>query len=249
MNAGLACRRDIHVVADSADTADHLHDLGHELLIRREVLLFLIYRPGGFHQESFIRRKHTVYFLSDKRHERMHQLECVLERLTQHPQGTVCRLRICIFVVNTVLRDLDIPVAELIPDKIMNFLHCYAEFVFIHILCHIFRDCVCARDNPPVNRHQIRGIRLAKRNIVQIHQNKTGCIPHLVGEITARLHAFSVKTHVVAGSIACHKCQAKRIRAIFLNHLERIDSVSERLAHFPSEGIADQAVDQHRVER
>ena len=131
----------------------------------------------------------------------------------------------------------------------MDLLHRYTELVFIHILCHIFRNRIGARDDPPVSRCQVRGIRLMKRHIVQIHQNETGCIPHLVGKITACLDAFIVIAHVIAGRIAGHECQTQCIRAVLINDLERIDAVPERLAHFASQRIPDQTMDQNCVER
>ena len=40
-----------------------------------------------------------------------------------------------------------------------------------------------------------------------------------------------------------------KLRAVFINDLERIDPVPERFAHLSSELIADQTVDQDVMER
>src|SRR5699024_3528422 len=78
---------------------------------------------------------------------------------------------------------------------------------------------------------------------------EAGCIPYLVGKVAARLHTLPVETHVISRRISCHQCQTQGIRAVLIDHFQRIDAVSEGFAHLSSLGISHKAVDQYVVER
>ena len=49
----------------------------------------------------------------------MQKFQRLLKHLAQCPKRVVSALRVLIRMVNPVLRKLDIPVAELIPDKVI----------------------------------------------------------------------------------------------------------------------------------
>ena len=49
------------------------------------------------------------------------------------------------FVEQARFYELDIPIAEIIPHKIIDFRKCDAKFKFLQILCHFFHQRITCR--------------------------------------------------------------------------------------------------------
>ena len=84
---------------------------------------------------------------------------------------------------------------------------------------------------------------------IQIHHDKAGSIPHLIGKIPAGFYPLPVKTHIVTGRVAGHQRQPEGVRAVLVDHLQRIYSISQGFTHFPALRVPHQAVDQHMLKR
>ena len=82
-----------------------------------------------------------------------------------------------------------------------------------------------------------------------IHHDKTGSVPDLVGKVTAGLHALHIETHIVAGRVAGNQGETQGVCAILIDDLQRVDTISQRLTHLPSQGIPHQSVNQYMMER
>ena len=62
---------------------------------------------------------------------------------------------------------------------------------------------------------------------IKIHQNKARGIPNLIAEIAGGFDFFIGEAHVIPGGITCCKGKAQRVGAVFVDNLQRVDSVSE----------------------
>ena len=83
----------------------------------------------------------------------------------------------------------------------------------------------------------------------EIHHHEAGSVPELVGKVAHRLAALREEAHVVSGRVAGDDVEAERVRAVGVDDLDGIDAVTGGLGHFLALWVADQAVDEHRVER
>ncbi len=103
----------------------------------------------------------------------MQQLERLSEHSLQHPEHTICCSRVFFCVVNTVFCKLHIPVAELIPDEIIDFLHRDPQLELIHVLGDILRQCVHLGQDPAVSRCEQLLIRSFDHIFLHIHKDKS----------------------------------------------------------------------------
>ena len=67
---------------------------------------------------------------------------------SQRPKCIVCCFRIFICFPETNFRHLNVPVAEFIPQEVINFLYSDSELIFIHILCNITNHSVQLGKDP-----------------------------------------------------------------------------------------------------
>ena len=144
---------------------------------------------------------------------------------------------------------LDVPVAELLPDEIVNLLEGDSQLVLIHVLGNIFCQRVDLGEDPAVSHLQVRKLHIRYRRFLNVHHDETGCIPYLVRKVTACFHTLPIEAHIVARCVTGHQCHTKCIGAVLVDNLERIDTISKGFTHLASLGVAYQTVDQDGVER
>ena len=152
-------------------------------------------------------------------------------------------------MIDAVFCKFHIPVAEFIPDKVIYFLNCNSEFIFIHVLGHIFRQCVDLGQNPAVSRLQQRILRRLHTFFRHIHKDETGRVPHFIREVTARLHSLVVEAHIITRRVSCDKCKSQGVSAVFVDNLQRINTISKRFTHLSSLGISYETVDEYCMKR
>ena len=160
-----------------------------------------------------------------------------------------CCLGTVSIAVKTGFYHLDIPVAELFPDEIINLGKCNTQFIFIQIFRNILSQSIYLGQNPFICCSQFGQLYILHLCFIQIHHDKTGCIPYFIGKVAACFHTLPVETHVITGRIAGYQCHTKSICTVFINNLQRIDTIAKRFTHLASLGITYQTMDQNRVER
>ena len=238
-------RRNVHLVAAGTDGGDGLDDGLHRLLLGGEAGLFVVLRPLGEHQELALVRKRLPDLLRDERHERVQELERLDEDIAE---DVLCVLaRGLILAVEAVLRQLDEPVAVVVPDEVINFCGRDAELKGVHIVRDLADERIELREDPLVLELELFGqLHVVDR---QVHHHEAARVPDLVAEVAHRLALFDVEAHVVARGVAGDEVEAQRVRAVLLGHLQRVDAVAERLGHLAALVVADEAVDEDGLER
>ena len=173
----------------------------------------------------------------------------MLEDIRQHVERRVLRTRVFL-IVEARFREFDVPVAELIPDELVNHAAGLAELELVEAR----RDIACrarvAREDPAVSERVVAflgPIRLVKA--FEVHEHVARCIPDLVREVARALNALPIEAHIVARRVARNEHEAQRIRAVLLDDLDRVDAVAERLRHLAALAVAHEAVDEDVVER
>ena len=227
----LAVLWNIHLSTHVADAADDFFIMFCNIFRNWIIPGLIILRPVRHHQRFLFRHQLAVYLLRDERHIRVQQLQSLLQYLPQSPQGVVGAFRILICVINTVLGNLNIPVAEFIPDEIIDLGQSNTKLEFIHILGHIFDQVVAFGHDPAVCWTHFKVCRLSQFFISQVHHNETGRIPYFVGKVPAGFHTFVVETHIISRRISGYQGHTQGVCPVLVNNLQGINSIPQRLAH------------------
>ena len=176
----------------------------------------------------------------------MEQLHCTGQNIAENILNILAGLYV-VLVLQTGLCNLNIPVAEDIPDKVVQLLCGNTQLILVDIGRDILHQRVVLRQNPLVLHSQL----FRKLNLVngQIHLDKAGCIPDLIAEVAACLDTCLRIAHIISGRVAGCKREAQCIRTVLLNDLQRVNAVAQRFGHLASLLIADQTVNINRLER
>ena len=179
----------------------------------------------------------------------MQEAHRTLKHGTQDIERRILRADI-LLVIEACLRQLDVPVAELAPQELVDRASRLTELVVLEVRRHVARRLLHAREDPAVGecivlrrRHE-RCVRS-----LEIHQHIARGIPYLVRKIARRLDALPVEAHVVAGRIARDEHEAERIRTVLFNDLHGVDAVAEGLRHLAPLAVAHESVDKDIAER
>ena len=241
----LSGRGNVHLGSARTDGLDGIHNHTEVFLILGEVELFAVLGVRLHHKCVALVRQRLPYFLGDKRHERVQELEYLNKDIQKHSLGALlCRF---IIAVQARLCQLNVPVAVIIPDEIVDLSCRNAQLKAVHIIADLFDDAVELGEDP-----LILGLERLGQMIIlngEVHHDKARCVPYLVAEVAHCLALFNVEAHVVAGAVAGYKVKAQRVRAVLFGHLQRINAVAEALGHFSALTVAHKAVDEHGVER
>ncbi len=149
--------------------------------------------------------------------------------------------------VESVLGELDVPVAVLVPEEVVERTGRLTELVGVEALVHARRE-VCEPGQYPAVRH---GLRLGGAGLVafQVHEDEAAGVPDLVGEVAAREQLVLGELDVLVAGDLQHEAEAHAVGAVVLHEVERVDAGAERLAHPLALGVEDRRVDDHVVER
>ena len=169
-------------------------------------------------------------------------------------------------MIEARLHHLDIPVAELLPDKALCLIQGNTEIKGFQISRHFRYHTVQLGKNPLIRHLKIlRNFlqefgksRIFKRRqgrkslaflFITVHEKETGSVPNLIHKVTTGFHPAMIETHIISGCITGKKRHPKRVCTIFCNDFQRIDTVSERLTHLSSLVITNQSVNEYLFKR
>ena len=117
----------------------------------------------------------------------MKELEASLQDSLQCPEGR--HVALCVLsLIESGLDHLNVPVAELVPDELVDFLNGNTQFEAVHVIRDIPDDIIESGEDPLVLGQQ--ACRHFRRNLPvlgHIHHDETAGVPDLVGKIAAGL--------------------------------------------------------------
>src|SRR5262249_25874429 len=166
--------------------------------------------------------------------------------------------------VETQLDDLEIPVAELAPEKRIDQIRGFMEAVRSQSVIDLVDGLREAGSDPAVFERfggaairalifalgaGVCSLELSKRpdpgllRAININEDKAGSVPDLIGECAIALGALGRERDIGAGRGHRCECEANRICAVLLGDLDGINNVALGLGHLLAFGVADQRVD------
>ena len=233
-------------------------DRAHEVLHRREVALGRLVVAGGVRlrvaRDDQLRRALRVRsrlgealpdLLGDERHEGVQQPQHPVEDVRGHGQ------RDAVALAHTQLGELQVPVGELVPEEVACLAQRLGELVGAQQLVGEADRALQPREHPAVLAPQPR---VAHRRQLEVRvgpgerMHEARGVPQLVREVAASLDAVVGDALVVAWAGAGDQRVAQRVRAVLLDHAERVDDVAEGLRHLAPVGRAHEAVQVDRLE-
>ena len=150
---------------------------------------------------------------------------------------------------NVSLGRFNKPVAIIAPNKIVEALRDYIELIFA--VCSL--DCVdClvqARQHFDGKDRQRLSIDFWRGIARTMHLTKARDIPKLRREVTAFFDLFLVEANVLACGRDAHQTKPQAVGAVFVDQLERIGRIAERLRHFATQLVANNAGEENVVKR
>ena len=130
-------------------------------------------------------------------------------------------------------RQFDIPIAKVVPEKVIETLDYAVEVVSFKLRVHFPGRPIQTRKYPTIVQRERRMI--ARKRIrdrlraLRIQQTKPRRIPNLVGEVAIRFDLLFVPASVRRSHR--RQRQAGRIDAVLIKDLQRIDPVAFRFRH------------------
>src|SRR2546422_6677887 len=164
------------------------------------------------------------------------------------------------------LARLDIPVAILAPEKPIERLCDFIEFVSGEGGVDFTNRLVELEQNPFVVRSEqsridlalhfecdsdilpevwtLRGRTTCRRDAgstLTLHLPEAAGVPEFVAEVAAQLDVFLVEKHILAERRAAHRAEANGVGAVFRDQFERVGRIAELLRHLAALLVADEA--------
>ena len=138
-------------------------------------------------------REHLVQLLGHEGEEGVEEPEGLLEHVEEDGRGAV-RLGLVV-ALDGQLRGLDVPVAEVVPEILVDGARGVVEAVLGKGILHRARGVVEARVDPAI--HAVRGGPCHGLAPLEVHEYVPGGIPDLVGEAGAELEVLLVDEDVL----------------------------------------------------
>src|ERR1700741_1280139 len=151
--------------------------------------------------QTLFARQTLPQFFSDVGHERVQQTQSMFEHREQSGPG----LRACgafHFRRNVSFCKLDIPVAEIVPEEVIQGLHCSMKLVGIDCGIEISCGVVQSRNDPAIVKRSAWSENLRLNcSAFRVEQAKPRGIPDLVRKVAIRLDLLLIPTCVSTANV------------------------------------------------
>ena len=219
------------------------------MLILRERRDLIGIGPVGDHDRlrSAGKEQIGIGFLCYKRHKRMQQLHGYAENVVQDILSL--KSRSALLIKQPALGDLDIPVAERLPDEVNDLRQCDTVLILLEVGSCLGYKPVKSREDPLILERELGRVSLADIEVIlTVHDNESHGIPDLVAEVTTHLDLVFLESLVITGSITCYEGESQGVGTGLLNDLERVDTVTQGLTHLTALRVSYETVDQDIAE-
>ena len=133
-----------------------------------------------------------------------------------------------ILALQAGLAQFDVPAAEIIPDKTVQFIADQRKLILLHIIRYACQHLIKALQDPLVDRRSMSEIdRLIE--VFQLQLYEPGRIPDLVDEVPAGLDLLGAETQILSRCGIRRQEETQRIYAVCIDDIHRIDAVAQRL--------------------
>ena len=188
---------------------------------------------------------------SDVGHDRVQQNKALI----QHPfQRLACLGGFWRVVLQQGFGQLYIPVANLAPDKGIKRIGRVIEAIVIQCGVDLFADAGGFADDPFVQRVVDLGVAgvVHRLDVIfkhAVHLGETVGVPQFGAKVAVAGDACGRQFQIASHGGHCRQGKAHRIRAVFVDQVQRVQHVAERFGHLLALLVAHKCVDIDGVER
>ena len=170
-------------------------------------------------------RKESVDFLGDERKVRMQESERFLEHGKQHRHGAVHFSLVA--GAERKLRGFYVPVAEIVPEELVERLSAVVVAVGIERVAAGFRRRVEPVVNPAVKLGKFISRHGDDLATFEVSENIAGSVPDLVREARTHLERFLVDENILSRGAHEGERELEGVGAVLPDDLERVEAVAE----------------------
>src|SRR3990172_12710807 len=133
------------------------------------------------------------------------------------------------------------------PEKIVELLAVIIDLKVFERCLNIANTAVKPRENPTIGKIEMllrkggKVDRIAAADLSLIQQKKTAGVPNLIREIASQLAFLGGKKNILSERGKVGNGKPQRIGPVFVDDVQRIGRIAERLAHFPALRVANNA--------
>src|SRR5699024_9273960 len=176
----------------------------------------------------------------DKRHGWVQQAKYYIQHASQHDLRVTAGYRLPV-AWNLRLSNLQVPVAQLIPRKVVEQLIGTSELVIIQVSINAHAHIFGAVQDPAVGISQLIAVRQSV-NACAIHQRELGGVKELGCKITCRSCCVAAQRQVRARVSTARKSKAQRISTVITYPVHWVNAIAQRLRHLPAVLITNSAM-------
>jgi hypothetical protein len=184
----LVCRRDVHLPPDIPKGGDDLNHQSHFLFSFLIIESLLWFWKRRHHDRPIfpLHRKPLPYLFGDKGHEGMEHPKDAIKNVQEGHLRQSLLIQILILIEER-LDQFKIPVAEFMPDELIEVVRGFVKLVFFDGLLNRADRLVQPSTDPSIREAQITRLGnqefLARFQTLQIHQGKARSIPDLIDKM------------------------------------------------------------------
>ena len=146
------------------------------------------------------------------------------------------------------LGHLQVPVTDLVPCEVVEGLVGLGELVLIQRSVDLGADLFQAVQDPAVGVGELVTVRQLA-HVGPVHQRKAGGVEQLGSEVTGALSGVITDRQVRAWVSATRQREAKCVRTVVADPVQRVNAIAEGLRHLATLLIADQTVQEDILKR
>ena len=195
-------------------------------------------------------------FLGDERHQWMQHAQRRLQHFEQRASRAELRCGRGVGRLQHGLAELEVPVAVLVPDELVDRLRGEVEAVSREVRAHRLHGDAEPAADPAVGDRELAGtLGEAGGVLLGVHQHVAGRVPQLVAEVSVPLDAAEIEADVAAHGRQGREREAQRIGAVGGNALRELlarrllDRILHLRLHQPGRALGDQRIDLDAVDQ
>ena len=170
-----------------------------------------------------------VDFFRNERYKWVQKFQNLVQCVHQYGKGITTSNFLC--TVQNWFCQLDVPIAELAPNKVEQCLASHTKFVLFHKFGNGFDCLVEFCQNPLVRQREFCLANIHKLFVFAVHKNKTACVPNLVHKVASAVNLVGTKTHVATICNTVDERKTKCICAVLVDKLNWVNTVAQRFTH------------------
>ena len=234
---------------DGFDQADHPVEFAVGIGVQH--LGGAVGRPVAMHQHLGTGRRGLPQFLGDVGHDRVEQHKALI----QHPFQRLASLGgLWRIVLQQGFGEFNVPVADLAPDKGIKRIGRVVETVVVQCGVDLFADAGGFADDPFVQRVidlGVAGVGHCRDAVLEhaVHFGETVGVPQFGAEVAVARDACGGQFQVAPHGGHRRQGKAHRIRAVFIDQVQRVQHVAKRFGHLLALLVAHQRVDIDGIKR